>query len=199
MSDIGSPNSVLDMGEAQAAAGTLGLAVVTSKLRGAEDIAPAFEALKGRADALYVCSSPPLTTNRIQINSLALGARLPTMFGFREYTVVGRADVLWTTPSKPFSSRCRVCRQDSARGEAWRPAGRAANEVRVHNQSDDRKGAWADDPCAIDVTRNGAKHQNNSVDVGTLTAAPSHGRHPPQCDLGEDERGTKTERRTECE
>jgi hypothetical protein len=24
-------------------------------------------------------------------------------------------------------------------------------------------------------TRNGAKHQNNSVDVGTLTAAPSHG------------------------
>jgi hypothetical protein len=24
-------------------------------------------------------------------------------------------------------------------------------------------------------TRNGAKHQNNSVEVGTLTAAPSHG------------------------
>ena len=86
---IGSPNSVLEMGEAQAAADTLGFAVVTSKLRGAEDIAPAFEALKGRVDALYVCSSPPLTTNRIQINSLALGQRLPTMYGFREYTVSG--------------------------------------------------------------------------------------------------------------
>jgi putative ABC transport system substrate-binding protein len=89
LGDIGSPNSVLEMGEAEAAAGTLGLAVVTSKLRGAEDIAAAFEALKGRVDALYLCSSPALTTNRIQINSLALGQRLPTMYGFREFTVSG--------------------------------------------------------------------------------------------------------------
>ena len=89
LADIGSPNSVLDMGEAEAAAGTLGLTVVTLKVRGAEDIAPAFEALKGRADALYVCSAPLLSTNRIQINSLALGARLPTMYGFREFTVTG--------------------------------------------------------------------------------------------------------------
>ena len=29
-------------------------------------------------------------------------------------------DVLWTKPAKPFSPRRRVCRQDSARGEAWR-------------------------------------------------------------------------------
>ena len=57
--------------------------------RSAEDIAPALEALKGRVDALYVCSSPSLTTNRIQLNSLALGARLPTMSGFREYPVSG--------------------------------------------------------------------------------------------------------------
>jgi GAF domain-containing protein len=69
--------------------GTLGLTVVTLKVRGAGDIAPAFEALKGRADALYVCSAPLLSTNRIQINSLALGARLPTISGFREYAVSG--------------------------------------------------------------------------------------------------------------
>jgi len=55
----------------------------------AEDIAPAFDALKGRADALYLCSSPTLTTNRIRVSSLALGARLPTMYGFREFTVSG--------------------------------------------------------------------------------------------------------------
>src|SRR5215468_4411547 len=58
--DIGSPNSVLEMAEAQAAARTVGLAVVTSEVRGVEDIAPAFDALKGRADALYVCGSPLL-------------------------------------------------------------------------------------------------------------------------------------------
>ena len=87
--DAGSPNSVLEMGEAQAAARTLGLAVVASEVRRAEDIAPAFDAFRGRADALYVCSSPALTTNRVRVNSLALGARLPTMHGLRDFTVSG--------------------------------------------------------------------------------------------------------------
>jgi putative tryptophan/tyrosine transport system substrate-binding protein len=87
--NIGSPNSVLEMGEAQAAARTLGLAVVTSEVQRAEDIAPAFEALKGHADGLYVCTSPLLSTNRIRINSLALGVRLPTMYGLRAYTEAG--------------------------------------------------------------------------------------------------------------
>ena len=77
------------MGEAQAAARTLGLAVVASEVRRAEDIAPAFDAFRGRADALYVCSSPPLTTNRVRVNSLALAARLPTMHGLRDFTVSG--------------------------------------------------------------------------------------------------------------
>ena len=49
------------------------------EIRRAEDIAPAFEALKGRADALYVVADPLVITNRIRINTLALGARLPTM------------------------------------------------------------------------------------------------------------------------
>src|SRR5436190_1719726 len=44
MFDVGSPNSVLEMGEAQAAARTLGFAVVASEVRRAEDIAPAFDA-----------------------------------------------------------------------------------------------------------------------------------------------------------
>ncbi len=63
--------------------------VVTSEIRRAEDIAPAFDALKGRADALYVCADPLVSTNRIRINTLALGARLPTMYGIREYVEAG--------------------------------------------------------------------------------------------------------------
>jgi ABC-type uncharacterized transport system substrate-binding protein len=59
------------------------------EMRRAGDIAPAFEALKGRADALYVCNDPLLSTNRIRINSLALSARLPTMHGFREHVEAG--------------------------------------------------------------------------------------------------------------
>ena len=73
------PHAVLEMGEVQAAARTLGVEIATSEIRRAEDIAPAFEALKGRADALYVCADPLIITNRIRINTLALGARLPTI------------------------------------------------------------------------------------------------------------------------
>ena len=48
-----------------------------------------FDALKGRADAVYVCGSPLLTTNQSRVTSLALGARLPTMHGFRSYVAAG--------------------------------------------------------------------------------------------------------------
>ena len=87
--DTGAPNAVLESGEVQTAAHTLGLNMVTSEVRRVEDIAPAFDALKGRADALYVCSSPLLTTNRIRVNNLALGMRVPTMYGFRDYIEAG--------------------------------------------------------------------------------------------------------------
>jgi putative ABC transport system substrate-binding protein len=89
MANVGNPASVLDMGEAQATARTLGLEVITSEIRRAEDIAPAFEALKERADALYVSADPVMNTNRIRINILAVGARLPTMHAVREFVEAG--------------------------------------------------------------------------------------------------------------
>ena len=69
------------MREVQATAGTLGLEVTTSEIRRAEDISPAFDALKGRVDARHVVAEPLVTTNRIRISILAVGARLPTMHG----------------------------------------------------------------------------------------------------------------------
>jgi putative ABC transport system substrate-binding protein len=89
MANVGNPASVLDMAEAQAGARTLGLEVTTSEIRRAEDIFPAFDALKGHADALYVCVDPLVNTHRIRVNTLALGARLPTMHGLREYVEAG--------------------------------------------------------------------------------------------------------------
>jgi len=89
MANVGNPASVLEMGEAQATARTLSLAVTTSEIRRAEDIAPAFEVLKDRADALYICPDPLMNTNRTRINILAVGARLPTMHGVREYVEAG--------------------------------------------------------------------------------------------------------------
>ncbi len=89
MANIGNPSAVLEMREVQAAARTLGLEVATLEIRRAEDIAPAFEALKGRADALYVCGGPLVFTHRIRINTLALAARLPTIHDHREYVEAG--------------------------------------------------------------------------------------------------------------
>ena len=89
MANVGNPGSVLEMGEAQAAARKLGLEVTTSEIRGAEDITPAFEALRDRADALYLSADPLLMTNRTRINILAVGERLPTMHGLREYVEAG--------------------------------------------------------------------------------------------------------------
>jgi len=89
LANIGNPITMLEMEEAHAAARTIGLDVATSEIRRAEDIAPVFEALKGRAHALYVCADALLSTNRIRINTLALGVRLPTMHGFREYVEAG--------------------------------------------------------------------------------------------------------------
>ena len=53
----------------------------------------------------------------------------------------GRPDVLWHATSGSVSPRRRLCRQDSARGKAGRPAGRAADQVRTGRQPDHRQGA----------------------------------------------------------
>lgn len=44
---------------------------------------------KGAADALYVPLDPMVFANRIRINTLAVGAHLPTMYGYREYAADG--------------------------------------------------------------------------------------------------------------
>ena len=89
MAYVSNPSSVLEMGEAEAAARKLGLEVTTSEIGRAEDITPAFEALRDRVEALYLCPDPLLMTNRTRINILAVGERLPTMHGLREYVEAG--------------------------------------------------------------------------------------------------------------
>jgi putative ABC transport system substrate-binding protein len=78
-----------ELGEIQAAVSRFGLEATILEIRRAEDIAPAFEAVKNRTDALYVFSEPLMNANRVKINTLALGARIPTIFGFREFVDAG--------------------------------------------------------------------------------------------------------------
>src|SRR5262249_53156374 len=137
MGNVGYSGSVLEMSEVQETAHTFGLEVTRSEIRRAEDIAAAVEALKGRADAFYVIGDSLVDANRISINTLALSARLPTMHIVKEAVEAGVSHVLWTKLPGPVPTRRRLCRQDSA--PAFRPASRAADQVRSRHQSHNRQ------------------------------------------------------------
>src|ERR1700751_1136167 len=72
--NVGNAQPVLEMGEAQAAARVLGLDVVPLVIQRAEDIAPAFDGVKARADALYIAIDQLMAANLTGILTLALGA-----------------------------------------------------------------------------------------------------------------------------
>jgi putative ABC transport system substrate-binding protein len=132
------------MAEVVAAAGKLGLEVVTSEIRRAEDIAPAIDTFKGRADALYVCGDAFAYTNRNRINTLALGARLPAVHGNRDYIDAG--GLMSYGPNIPDLYRRAADFVDKILRGA-KPAenpGRAAVQVRSRHQPDHRQGARPD-------------------------------------------------------
>jgi uncharacterized membrane protein len=77
------------MRAAEASAGTLGLELTPLEIQRAEDVGPAFEGLKAQTDALYVVVDGLVTANRTRIITLALGARLPTIFNNRVFVQAG--------------------------------------------------------------------------------------------------------------
>jgi ABC-type uncharacterized transport system substrate-binding protein len=74
------PPAVRELDEVDSAAHPLGIETIALKIRQAADVAPAFETLKGRAEALYVVGESLTSANHVRINSFALAARLPTIF-----------------------------------------------------------------------------------------------------------------------
>jgi len=80
---------VLEMGEAQAEARRLGLEIAPLAIRRADDIAPAFQGLKIKADAVYVAVDQLIVANRAPILTSALSERLPTIFSERDFVKAG--------------------------------------------------------------------------------------------------------------
>jgi putative ABC transport system substrate-binding protein len=89
MANVGNVSAALEMGEVMSAARILGIEVTTLEIRSAADLVPAFQTLQGGAHALYVALDPLVGANHIRINTMAAGARLPTMHGVREFVVEG--------------------------------------------------------------------------------------------------------------
>jgi putative ABC transport system substrate-binding protein len=99
LGNTGNAGVVEELRQLGTAAQTLGLEIDTVEIRRPEDIATAFERLTRGAQALYVCPDALVNANRIRISIWALGLRLPTMFGFREY--VDPAGLMSYGPSIP--------------------------------------------------------------------------------------------------
>jgi putative ABC transport system substrate-binding protein len=89
MFDAGYSADALEVSEIEATARPLGIEIARWEIRRADDIAPAFDALKSGVDALYVCTDALTATNRLHISTLARAARLPTISGAREDVEVG--------------------------------------------------------------------------------------------------------------
>jgi putative ABC transport system substrate-binding protein len=83
--NVGNAQPVLEMRETEAAARTLGIEVVPLEIRRVMDFSPAFQALRRNADALYVAIDQLMVANLMRILTLALGARLPTIFSTRDF------------------------------------------------------------------------------------------------------------------
>ncbi|MBR0831758.1 ABC transporter substrate-binding protein [Bradyrhizobium manausense] len=81
LANVAYPAARQELAEVQVAARALGVKDVPLEIRGEQDIAPAFEGLRARAEALYIASEALVDARQVVINALALGAQLPTIWG----------------------------------------------------------------------------------------------------------------------
>src|SRR5262249_31184264 len=153
--NVGNPLAVLDVGEVQAAARTLGLEVITLEIRRGEDITPAFDALKGRSEALYVVIDPLVNTHRIRINTLVLAARLPTMHTLREGVEAGGLMSYGANFPDVVGARGDFGEEFRGGGEAGHSAGGAADKVRPDKKFPARKSSGPEIPAAVARRRGG--------------------------------------------
>src|SRR5262245_47822721 len=109
LANLGNPAVLVEIGELQASARTLGLEVIMLDIRRSEDIAPAFERLKGRAQALYVSGDPLVVVNRDRIITLATVVQIPAIYNHR-LRPNRRFDFLWTRFPRPVPA-CRRLRR----------------------------------------------------------------------------------------
>jgi putative ABC transport system substrate-binding protein len=89
MANASASGAMLELAEVGRTARSLGLEPVNLEFRQADDIASTLTGINERADALFVCGDPLANTHRVQINTIALGAKTPTMYASREYVEAG--------------------------------------------------------------------------------------------------------------
>ncbi len=89
LANVNNPTAKLSVDELRGAARQLAIEIVPVDIRRPEDVAPGINGLKGRVQALYVVGDPLTADNQVQINELALAARLPTIHNTKGYVASG--------------------------------------------------------------------------------------------------------------
>jgi putative ABC transport system substrate-binding protein len=80
---------MLEADRVKSMAQAFGIEAARLGIWGAEDIAPAFETMRNKAEALYVVSDALIAANRAHITALALNQRLPTIMSYDDYVEEG--------------------------------------------------------------------------------------------------------------
>jgi putative ABC transport system substrate-binding protein len=102
IANVSYAGAVEEIGEVRAVARKVGFDLDILEIRRADDIAPAFSTLKDGAQALYVCSDALINANYARINTLAVGARLPTIYGLRDFLGSGGLMSYGAKPAEMF-------------------------------------------------------------------------------------------------
>jgi putative ABC transport system substrate-binding protein len=89
LADAGYAEPMLEAERVKSTAQALGLEAARLGIWRAQDIAPAFEALSNKVDALYVVSDALIAANRVRIITSALDAHLPTILSYGDYVEAG--------------------------------------------------------------------------------------------------------------
>ena len=141
-----SPANAQLLKEVELAARAFGVKLQYLDVLSPKDIETAFRAAsKGRADAVLVLAGAVINSQRTQIADLAVKSRLPAIYHIARVCGSRWAYVLRREHYRLGPARRYLCGQDPERRQARRSPGGAADEVRVHHQSESREADRPDD------------------------------------------------------
>ena len=156
------PGNAPALKELELAGGALKVQIQYLDVLRAKDIEPSFQsATKQRAGAVIVLAGPVMSPHRTEVVNLAAKNRLPAMYYRSDYVEAGGLMSYGTNFPDLFRRAATYRRQNSKRRQARRSPCRAAEEVRVHHQSQSRQADRSHDP----TERAGEGGQGDQVKV----------------------------------
>jgi len=155
LSNTDHPGEKAELRATEAAAQKLGIDLVyvpfsQSPFGASPELDRALETVRrARPDAMVVFPEGATMANRAGLANFAVAQRLPSMFGWSEYTVAGGLMSYGASQRETHAPARRVRRQDPQRRGARRRARRAAHQVRARRQRADGEAARRHDPAAV--------------------------------------------------